>query len=40
VVGVWTSRHLHVHVDRGWLRPAVLTLSAVAGVAALVRGLT
>jgi len=40
VIGVWTSRHLHVHVDGGWLRPAVLTLSAVAGAAALVRGLT
>jgi uncharacterized protein len=40
VTGVWTSRHFHVHVDRGWLRPAVLTLSAVAGLAALVRGLT
>jgi uncharacterized membrane protein YfcA len=40
VAGLWTSRHLHVHVDRGWLRPAVLTLSAVAGVATLVRGLT
>jgi uncharacterized membrane protein YfcA len=40
VVGGWTSRHLHIHVDRGWLRPAVLTLSTVAGIAALVRGLT
>jgi uncharacterized protein len=40
VAGVWTSRHFHIHVDRGWLRPAVLTLSAVAGLAALVRGLT
>ena len=39
LLGLWTSRHLHVHVDRGWLRPAVLTLSAVAGVAAIVRGL-
>jgi uncharacterized membrane protein YfcA len=40
VAGVWTSRHFHIHVDRGWLRPAVLTLSAVAGLDALVRGLT
>lgn len=37
VVGVWASRHLHVHVDGGWLRPAVLALSAVAGLAALLR---
>jgi len=40
VAGLWTSRHFHVHVDGGWLRPAVLTLSAVAGLAALVRALT
>jgi uncharacterized protein len=40
VTGVWLSRHFHVHVDRGWLRPAVLAVSAVAGTAALVRGLT
>lgn len=40
VTGLWLSRHFHVHVDRGWLRPAVLTLSAVAGLAALIRGLT
>ena len=40
VTGAWLSRHFHVHVDRGWLRPAVLLLSAVAGLAALVRGLT
>jgi len=39
VVGLWTSRHFHVHVDRGWLRPAVLSLSAIAGIAALVRTL-
>jgi uncharacterized membrane protein YfcA len=38
--GAWLSRHFHVHVDRGWLRPAVLLLSGVAGVAALVRGLS
>jgi uncharacterized membrane protein YfcA len=38
--GLWTSRHFHVHVDRGWLRPAVLVLSVIAGSAALVRGLT
>ncbi len=38
VVGLWASRHLHGFVDGGWLRPAVLTLSAIAGAAALVRG--
>jgi hypothetical protein len=37
VAGLWASRHFHVHVDGGWLRPAVLTLSAVAGLAALLR---
>ena len=37
--GLWISRHLHVHVDGGWLRPAVLTLSPIAGTAAIVRGL-
>jgi hypothetical protein len=38
VAGLWTSRHLHTHVDGGWLRPAVLALCAIAGVAAIVRG--
>ena len=40
VVGVWASRHLHGFVDGGWLRPAVLVLSAIAGIAAIIRGLT
>jgi hypothetical protein len=40
VAGLWSSRHLHPFVDGGWLRPAVLALSAVAGTAAIVRGLT
>jgi hypothetical protein len=35
--GLWISRHLHVHVDGGWLRPAMLALSAVAGTAAILR---
>jgi len=39
-VGLWSSRHFHVHVDGGWLRPAMLALSAVAGTAAIVRGIT
>lgn len=39
-VGVWLSRHLHGHVDSGWLRPAMLTMSAIAGTAAIIRGIT
>jgi len=39
ILGLWLSKHLHPFVDSGWLRPAVLTLSAIAGVAALIRGL-
>jgi uncharacterized protein len=38
-LGFWLSRHLHPFVDGGWLRPAVLALSTVAGTAALVSGL-
>jgi uncharacterized protein len=37
VGGLWASRHLHPFVDSGWLRPAVLTLSAIAGLAAIAR---
>lgn len=37
VGGLWASRHLHPFVDAGWLRPAVLILSAIAGTAAIVR---
>ncbi len=40
VLGMWTSRHLHPFVDRGWLRPAVLAVSAIAGITAIVHGLT
>jgi uncharacterized membrane protein YfcA len=39
LLGFWLSKHLHPFVDGGWLRPAVLALSAIAGVAALVQGL-
>ncbi len=35
--GLWISRHLHGHVDGGWLRPAMLALSAIAGTAAILR---
>jgi uncharacterized membrane protein YfcA len=38
ILGLWASRHLHPFVDGGWLRPAVLTLSAIAGIAAIIRG--
>jgi len=40
VVGMWTSRHLHPLVDGGWLRPAVLAVSTLAGLTAIVHGLT
>jgi len=39
VAGLWASRHLHPLVDAGWLRPAVLALSAIAGVTAIAHGL-
>ena len=39
-LGVWASKHLHAQVDGGWLRPAVLVISAIAGLAALINGLT
>jgi len=37
VAGLWASRHLHPFVDAGWLRPVVLSLSAVAGLVAILR---
>ena len=37
VGGFWISRHLHGRVDRGWLRPTVLALSATAGAVAILR---
>ena len=40
IAGFWLSRHTHIFIDRGWLRPAMLILSAVAGAAALIRGLS
>ena len=36
--GFWLSRHLHGHVDRGVLRPAILVMSALAGAAAIANG--
>lgn len=38
LAGLWASKHLHDLVDRHWLRPAVLTMCAIAGTAAIVRG--
>ncbi len=38
-VGMWASRHLHPFVDGGWLRPAVLVVSAIAGGTAIAHGL-
>lgn len=38
--GYWASRHFHAFVDGGWLRAAVLILSAIAGASAIVHGLT
>lgn len=39
-LGMWLSRHLHPLVDGGWLRPAVLAVSTIAGLTAIVHGLT
>ena len=37
--GAWLSKHFHGLVDAGWLRPAVLVLSVIAGSLAILRGL-
>jgi uncharacterized membrane protein YfcA len=37
VFGLWSSRHLARALDRGWLRPAVLTFAAAAGLYITVR---
>jgi len=37
--GLWGGRRLADRVDRGMLRPAVLTFAAAAGAFALLRGL-
>ena len=36
--GAWLSKHFHGLVDKGWLRPSVLVLSALAGTIAILRG--
>ena len=37
VGGFWINSRVHGRIDRGWLRPAVLALSAVAGLVAILR---
>ena len=39
LLGLWASRHLHGWLDRGWIRPCVLILCGVAGLAVVVGGL-
>ncbi len=38
LLGAWLSKQFHVFVDAGWLRPAVLVLSLLAGLIAILRG--
>jgi uncharacterized membrane protein YfcA len=38
LAGLWASKHFHNLVDTRWLRPAVLTMCAIAGTAAILRG--
>jgi uncharacterized membrane protein YfcA len=38
LLGAWLSKHFHVFVDAGWLRPSVLVLSSIAGAIAILRG--
>jgi uncharacterized protein len=40
VAGVVIGRRSHGLLDRGWMRPAVLTFAAVAAVAVIVDGIT
>jgi uncharacterized membrane protein YfcA len=37
--GLWASRHFHGLVDSGWLRPALLIMSAAAGSIAILHAL-
>ena len=39
LLGLWLSFRLASVLDRGWLRPAVLSFAAVSGVVIVVRGL-
>jgi uncharacterized protein len=39
LLGLWLSFRLAPVLDRGWLRPAVLTFAAIAGVTIVLRGL-
>ena len=38
LAGLWASKHFHDLVDTRWLRPTVLTMCAIAGAAAVLRG--
>ena len=35
--GLWVAARLHAFLDKGWLRPAVLTFAAISGAVAIVR---
>lgn len=39
LAGFWISRHTHILLEQGWLRPVTLAVSAIAGTAALLKGL-
>jgi uncharacterized membrane protein YfcA len=38
LLGLWASRSLHDWLEAGWLRPCVLGFAALAGLAAVLRG--
>ncbi len=38
LLGAWSSKRFHGLVDAGWLRPAVLVMSVLAGTIAILRG--
>jgi uncharacterized membrane protein YfcA len=40
LVGSSAGRHLHAFLDRGWLRPAVLTFAAISAVVVIVDATT
>jgi uncharacterized protein len=40
VAGVWVGRHAHDLLDRGWMRPAVLTFATVSAVVVLIEAST
>ncbi len=38
-LGLWLAGRLHAFLDKGWLRPAVLTFAAISGAIAIIRSL-